>query len=68
MDYSSQVGGGEKPYLIPQEIKISEEKKNLYKNLEILENKTGFDYFLKGLTDNNLFLEDPNSKINISFV
>ena len=32
-----------------------------------MENKTGFDYFLKGLTDNNLFLEDPNSKINISF-
>ena len=30
MDYSTQVGG-EKPYLIPQEIKICEEKKNYIK-------------------------------------
>ena len=67
MDYSAKVGGGEKPYLIPHEIKVSEEKKNLYKNLIILENKTGFDYFLKGLTENNLFLDEPNSEINISF-
>ena len=67
MDFSTQVGGGEKPYLIPSEIKISESKKIFYKNLELKEIKTGFDYFLKGLTENNLFLDDPKSIINISF-
>ena len=67
MDFSTQVGGGEKPYLIPSEIKICESKKVNYKNLEILGNKTGFDYFLKGLTENNLFLDEPKSIINISF-
>ena len=67
MDFSTQVGGGEKPYLIPQEIKVSQSKKVNYKNLEIIENKTGFDYFLKGLTENNLFLDDPKSIIDISF-
>ena len=35
--------------------------------MELLDNKTGFDYFLKNLTDNNLFLDEPDSKINISF-
>ena len=67
MDFSTKVGGGEKPYLIPPEIKICESKKLNYKNLELVENKTGFDYFLKGLTENNLFLDDPKSIINISF-
>ena len=67
MDFSTQVGGGEKPYLIPAEIKISQNKKSLYENLEIEENKSGFDYFLKGLTENNLFLDDPKSIIDISF-
>ena len=67
MDFSTQVGGGEKPYLIPTEIKVSQGKLSQYKNLTIIENKTGFDYFLKGLTENNLFLDDPKSIINISF-
>ena len=67
MDFSTQVGGGEKPYIIPPEIKVRQGKRMNYKNLELLENKTGFDYFLKGLTDNNLFLDDPKSIINISF-
>ena len=67
MDFSTQVGGGEKPYLIPPEIKIIQGKMLQYKNLEIIKNKTGFDYFLKGLTENNLFLDDPKSIINISF-
>ena len=67
MDFSTKVGAGEKPYLIPPEIKVCESKKLNYKNLEIIEKKTGFDYFLKGLTENNLFLDDPKSTINISF-
>ena len=68
MDFSTQVGSGEKPFLIPYKIKIEGGEKNKnFKNFEDYENKTGFDYFLKGLTDNNLFLEDEKSIINISF-
>ena len=32
-----------------------------------MKNKSGFDYFLKGLTDNHLFLDDEKAIINISF-
>ena len=63
MDFSTQVGGGEKPFLIPYKIHFEKNKNNE----PIMENKTGFDYFLKGLTDNNLFLEDEKANINISF-
>ena len=62
IDFSTQVGGGEKPFLIPYKIRTNEGDKN-----KILENKTGFDYFLKRLTDNNLFLDDKNAIINLSF-
>ena len=65
MDFTTQVGGGEKPFLIPYKIKVSNKEKN--KQFENVENKTGFDYFLKGLTDNNLFLDDEKAIINISF-
>ena len=69
MDFSTQVGSGEKPYIIPYEIEIKEDKKKLYKNLNLGDFKkhTGLDYFLKGITDNNLFLDNLNSLINISF-
>ena len=62
MDFSTKVGSGEKPFLIPYKIRTKMEEKN-----KILENKTGFDYFLKGLTDNNLFLDDKNAIINLAF-
>ena len=68
MDFSTQVGAGEKPFLIPYKIRLDGGEKNKnFKYFEDLENKTGFDYFLKGLTDNNLFLNDEKSKINIAF-
>jgi len=63
MDFSTQVGGGEKPFLIPYKINFEKNKNNI----QIVDNKTGFDYFLKGLTDNNLFLDDEKAIINISF-
>ena len=63
MDFSTKVGGGEKPFLIPYKI-IIEEKNKKYK---VIEDKNGFDYFLKGLTENNLFLDDEKSIINTTF-
>ena len=68
MDFSTQVGAGEKPFLIPYKIRVDGGEKNKkFKDFEDLENKTGFDYFLKGLTDNNLFLSNEKSIINIAF-
>ena len=62
MDFSTQVGGGEKPYLIPYKINFKDKNENSQNY-----GKTGFDYFLKGLTENNLFLDDEKSIINASF-
>ena len=58
LDFSVMVTGGVKPYIIPPKI-IFDKKTDTEKN--------GFDYFLKGLSENNLFLDDNLSNVNINF-